>query len=313
MAADRTQMSAPKEGDPQTAHQHVNRLRRAADLCRSAYDVEVTWKSPGPKLRLRSTSSKRPWVTLTYAQSHDGKIAGANKRMLALSNEESMVMTHTLRIVHDAILVGIGTLLNDDPQLNARLLNPLPDGAYVPIDLLPRPVVLDGHLRTPIDCKLLKNARQGAGKAPLIVTSKVTDREKAEALRHGGAEIVEVQAQDDGRPSWPALLDALGTTCGIQSVMVEGGATVIESLSTAHEREPLIDALIVTVSPKLVGRDGLGYRTPAWLQGVLPSSDHSVSTEASLHAGNSVQKEGVTHIFGDDLIFRWSFSDPMTT
>jgi hypothetical protein len=61
----------------------------------------------------------RPRVTLTFAQSIDGKIAGRNGRQLILSGKESMVMTHWMRTIHDAILVGVGTALNDDPQLNS--------------------------------------------------------------------------------------------------------------------------------------------------------------------------------------------------
>lgn len=63
--------------------------------------------------------TNRPHVTLTYAQSLDAKIAGANGNQLILSGKESLVMTHWLRTMHDAILVGVGTALNDDPQLNS--------------------------------------------------------------------------------------------------------------------------------------------------------------------------------------------------
>ena len=70
-------------------------------------------------LPLESTTGTRPHVTLTYAQSLDACIAGVNGTQLILSGKESMQMTHWMRTMHDAILIGIGTLLNDDPQLNS--------------------------------------------------------------------------------------------------------------------------------------------------------------------------------------------------
>jgi len=71
----------------------------------------------------RARADGRPWITLTFAQSQDGKIAGAQKQPLRLSGPASMQMTHKLRAAHDAILVGIGTMLTDDPRLNGRLFN----------------------------------------------------------------------------------------------------------------------------------------------------------------------------------------------
>ena len=65
----------------------------------------------------------RPWVTLTFAQSQDGKIAGAQKQQLRLSGERSMSMTHRIRSMHDAILVGIGTMMADNPRLNGAYTN----------------------------------------------------------------------------------------------------------------------------------------------------------------------------------------------
>src|SRR4051794_24685033 len=87
----------------------------------------------------------RPIVTLAYAQSLDGSIATAARRPLALSSQPALKLTHQLRAEHDAILVGIGTVLADDPLLTVRLVN----GPN------PVPVVLDSRLRLPSTARLL--------------------------------------------------------------------------------------------------------------------------------------------------------------
>ncbi|RUS18171.1 bacterial bifunctional deaminase-reductase [Endogone sp. FLAS-F59071] len=121
----------------------------------------------------------RPFVTLTYAQSLDGKIAGLNGRQIILSGQESMIMTHRLRTVHDAIMVGIGTVLNDDPRLSARLVDP--SDPTPPRQ--PQPIVLDTHLRFPFTAKLLQNFRNGTGKAPWIVTAEINDANEEKKAR----------------------------------------------------------------------------------------------------------------------------------
>ena len=85
-----------------------------------------------------------PFVTLSYAQSLDGSIAAKRGEALGLSGPESLRLTHRLRSMHDAILVGIGTVLSDNPRLTVRLVN----------GQNPRPIVVDSQLRIPLNCKL---------------------------------------------------------------------------------------------------------------------------------------------------------------
>ena len=103
----------------------------------------------------------RPRVTLTYAQSLDGSIAARAGLPLVLSGAASMRYTHQLRAAHDAILVGIGTVLSDDPQLNVRLV----EGPS------PRPIILDSELRCPLTARCLEASRR-----PIVAT---TDRASA--------------------------------------------------------------------------------------------------------------------------------------
>ncbi|KAN0100400.1 Dihydrofolate reductase-like domain containing protein [Tylopilus felleus] len=210
-----------------------------------------------------------PLVTLTFAQSLDGKIAGSKGRQLILSGADSMLMTHWLRAMHDAIVVGIGTALNDDPQLNVRLL---PDAARQDITL-PRPVVLDSHLRLRTDCKLLKNYRDGKGEQPWVFCASDPECASPErsarksALEAAGAVVYEIPCVS-GFLSIPAFLQKLYEN-NIRSVMVEGGASVINAFMYQASQprgpgeSPVIDSLIVTVAPILVGDDGLGYTVGA--------------------------------------------------
>ena len=93
----------------------------------------------------------RPFVTLTYAQSLDGSIAADPGQPLSLSGPQSLLLTHYLRAAHDAILVGIGTVLADNPLLNVRLV----EGKN------PQPVIVDSQLRFPLDANLLRRHPPG--------------------------------------------------------------------------------------------------------------------------------------------------------
>ncbi|KAJ7657973.1 dihydrofolate reductase-like domain-containing protein [Mycena rosella] len=197
----------------------------------------------------------RPHVTLTFAQSLDAKIAGPAGAQLPLSGPESMRMTHWLRTLHDAILVGIGTALNDDPQLNTRHLPP--DAAP---HRAPRPVVLDSSLRLSPTCKLLANHTKRAGRRPWVVavapsSASAPDAEwqtRFEALTAAGARILLLAPEGHDIPALLALLRAEG----IRSLMVEGGARIIASFLAAAG---CVDTLLVTTAPVFVGAAGVGY------------------------------------------------------
>jgi riboflavin-specific deaminase-like protein len=144
-----------------------------------------------------------------------------------------MKMTHQLRADHDAILVGIGTVLADDPGLTVRLVT----GPQ------PQPVVLDGRLRFPLSAKLLNHP-----KPPWIFTTDQADPRRLAALKEAGVQVWCVERSLTGQVSLTAVLDHLGQV-GIGTVMVEGGATVITSFIMAQ----LADQLVVTIAPTLLG------------------------------------------------------------
>jgi riboflavin-specific deaminase-like protein len=147
----------------------------------------------------------RPFVTLSFAQSLDGCVARERGQPYALSSRESLVMTHRLRAMHAGILVGVGTVLADNPALTVRLC----DGAS------PRPVVLDSTLRTPPSAKVCE-------RAPLLLhvrDESAEMRTRREALVRRGAETIECSALANGRVD---LADALSRLAArVPSLMVE--------------------------------------------------------------------------------------------
>lgn len=176
----------------------------------------------------------RPFVTLSYAQSLDGCISARAGEPLAISGSESLVLTHQLRAHHDVILVGIGTVLSDDPRLTVRLVK----------GKNPRPVILDSRLRVPASARLFSQN----GRSPMVVTRDGNSQERCRALADVGATVLTVTPNSRGQVSLHALLERLGQM-GVRSVMVEGGSRVITSFLLAR----LADYAVLTVSPVFVG------------------------------------------------------------
>lgn len=182
----------------------------------------------------------RPRVTVSYAQSLDGSIALVAGEMLRLSGDRALSLTHRLRAGHDAILVGIGTVLADDPRLTVRFAEG-PD---------PIPVVLDSRLRLPGNARLLAGAgaARRAGRLPPVVAATAdAPAARAERLAARGAEVLRF-APEEGRVPLRPLLRALARR-GVRRLLVEGGSRVLTSLFAAR----LADCVVVTVAPRLLG------------------------------------------------------------
>jgi len=179
-------------------------------------------------------SNGRPFITISYAQSVDGSIATRNRQPIGLSGPESMLLTHQIRACSDAILIGIGTLLADDPRLNVRLV----DGNS------PQPVVLDTHLRTPLDAKLVKRTDT----RPWLINAAGEQSKQFLALQRAGSTPIVCNTTRDGKIDLQALMQILAAR-EINSIMVEGGAQVITSFVNSR----LVDQFIVTISPRFVG------------------------------------------------------------
>ncbi|KAK3842861.1 MAG: dihydrofolate reductase-like domain-containing protein [Linnemannia gamsii] len=193
--------------------------------------------------------ARRPHVTLTYAQSLDGKIAGRHGQQLILSGAQSMTATHILRLRHDAILVGIGTVLNDDPRLSVRLTSKDVPDESTPIRH-PQPIILDSKLRFPTTAKLLLPT---SPTRPWIFTSAHHNNPQRKAdLEALGARVFVLDLDASGHISLENLLSALWEN-SIRSVMAEGGASVISSFL----KSGLVDSFLLTIAPVYVGKDGV--------------------------------------------------------
>lgn len=183
-------------------------------------------------MEMATTELRRPFITLTYAQSIDGSIAARPGVPRALSGTEAQRFTHQLRANHDAILVGIGTVLADDPQLNVRLV----------AGTNPRPIILDSRLRCPTTARCIDATRR-----TLIAASEDAPMVRQRELETVGAIVVRLPARDD-EIDLPVLLARLCDE-GIETLMVEGGARVITSFLQAR----LVDRIIVTIAPTIIG------------------------------------------------------------
>lgn len=187
----------------------------------------------------------RAYVTLKLAVSKDGMIGRKGAGQVAITGPLSRAQVHTLRAEMDAILVGIGTAIADDPELTVRL-----PGLE---DRSPIRIVLDRHLRLPLTSKLVKTARDVPVIVAMLRTPPSAEAEDALAdlstrrqhLTQAGVEILEV---DD----LAALLTTLAGR-GISSVLVEGGATVASSFLDAG----LVDRILLFEGPGEIGTDGI--------------------------------------------------------
>lgn len=178
--------------------------------------------------------TERAGITLSYAQSIDGSIAANIGARTAISGDQSNIVTHRLRAMHAAILVGVGTVLVDDPQLTVRHVS----GQH------PRPVIIDSQLRTPVHAQLLQ--RRDA--SPLIVATQQASLKREQRLREAGASVLRIGAEDAELVDLKLLFERF-RRLGIATVMVEGGASIIASILRAE----LADQLLVTIAPRFLG------------------------------------------------------------
>ncbi len=178
----------------------------------------------------------RPTVTVSYAQTLDGRLATADGSSRWISSPESLRFTHALRSEHDAIMVGASTACKDDPRLTVRLV-PGKD---------PLRVVVDSALRTPFTAAVLAN---GAATGTVLAVTERAPAERCDKVRSLGATVLQLPADAEGRVDLNALLSEL-RALGVSSVMVEGGATLITSFLCNR----LVDRLAVCIAPKILGR-----------------------------------------------------------
>lgn len=183
---------------------------------------------------LKQLRTGLPWVTLKAMVSLDGRMASESGESRGLGGDAEQRLVHRLRAESDAVLVGVGTVLADDPLLTVRLAR----GAT------PLRVVLDSALRTPLGSRLLASA----GESPVAIATTSPDRARAEQLEARGASVWGFEPDAEGRVPLRRLLSRLATE-GRYAVLVEGGAAV----HTSFLREGLADRVAVGIAPVILG------------------------------------------------------------
>lgn len=234
-------------------------------------------------IHLSAVTRDRPFVALKYALSLDARLSEEPGRPTRVTAGDAVVEAHRLRAGHDALMVGIGTVLADDPELTVRDWR----APRVP----PERVVLDSQLRTPVDSKLVKGAR----KAPLrLFTAEGAPAERAERLRALGAHVDVVPGSEGGGGlDLRAVLASLRSV-GLDSVLCEGGGRLGSALLSCG----LVDRLYVFMAPRLFGEPGVPAfqgdlgRTAAEWRLIERGSLDDVTLLSLAPAGSGDRREG---------------------
>ncbi len=221
---------------------------------------------------IKHITTGTPFVTLKIAQTLDGKIATASGESKWITGEEAREEGHKLRDANDAILVGINTVLKDDPSLTTRI----PNGRD------PVRVIVDSRLRIPLNAKVLTQRSEAK---TIIATLANAPKSRIKKLQQLGAEVL-IARSSRGRVDLKDLMKKLGDR-GIMSLLVEGGAEVNASALKAG----IVDKVVFFIAPMLMtGRDALpsiGGSSPEKLKHAMQLRDVTVK-----HVGRDLMVEG---------------------
>jgi len=258
---------AIEDPDPRVAGSGIARLRAGGLAVETGLCAEEAAEINAGFLTRQRLG--RPLVTLKLATSLDGRIATRTGASQWITGRPARERGQALRATHDAIMVGTGTVLADDPQLTCRL----PGLAR----RSPVRVVLDSRLRIPLAARLIAGARQTP---TWVLTLTSADPARREAFLAAGASLIDADPDPAGRIDLAAALAALGRR-GITRLLVEGGA----HLAAALLRAGLVDRLAWFHAPLLIGADGtpaiaaLGLDTLAGAPGFVPVSIEAVGDD----------------------------------
>ena len=193
---------------------------------------------------------RRPFVFINIAASVDGKISNEQRRQIRISSNEDLKRVDKLRAESDAIMVGIGTVLSDDPRLTVKSEKLRLERVERGLSENPIRVIVDSKCRVPLNAKVLNDEAK-----TIIAVSRQADRNKVKVLMERGVEVVEFGEK---------LVDLRGLmnylyNIGVRKVMVEGGATLNYSLL----KEKLVDEIYVYYGSIIIG----GQKSPTIVDG----------------------------------------------
>ena len=180
-----------------------------------------------------------PFVTLSFAQSLDGVLSQQRQQATKLSDWQADVMTHRIRSVHDGIIIGVNTLIVDNPQLSVRHV----EGPS------PRPVIIDPKLQSPLNSRLLQPSQSPK---PLLIVDQSLSQVKRDLFR----DKAEVLTFDYDHPQVLSSILKAMVGLGLRSMMVEGGGRTIYHFL----RSGLVHYFVMTLSPRILGsRNSVRY------------------------------------------------------
>jgi diaminohydroxyphosphoribosylaminopyrimidine deaminase/5-amino-6-(5-phosphoribosylamino)uracil reductase len=265
-------VSSVEDPNPLVAGQGHARLRAAG--IKVDIGLRATEAAHDHAGHFRRVRDKRPHVILKLAVSPDDRIAAAGHKPIAITGEAAKARVHLLRAQCDAVLVGIGTVLADDPLLTCRLPGM---EARSPVRIM-----LDRALRIPGTSRLVHSARQ----TPLwVMTSSLSEAPAAMKLGAAGAHVVRVPTTTTPPPGLDlkAVLHALAEK-GITRLLVEGGARVASSFVAAG----LVDEIWLLRGPEAIGADGVSAL------GALPLTAITQSPAFKVRASETLQNDTLT-------------------
>jgi diaminohydroxyphosphoribosylaminopyrimidine deaminase/5-amino-6-(5-phosphoribosylamino)uracil reductase len=256
-------VSSIEDPNPDIAGQGHARLRAAG----IAVDIGLKAKeaSRDHDGHIRRIRDIRPHVTLKLAVSADGKAGLAGRKPVAITGESANARVHLMRAMHDAILIGIGTALSDDPLLTCRLPGMEKRS--------PVRVVLDSNLRLPAHSRLASTARE----TPVwAIAASAAPRERETVLREAGIDVVRSAADGNGIEMTAALQLLAGR--GITRLLVEGGPKVAASFLNAD----LVDEAVLLRAPEAIGPTGIDALDCLSLDALTASSRLKLSGQDKL-------------------------------
>jgi len=197
---------------------------------------------------IKFITSHKPFVVFKYAMTLDGKIATVNNASRWITGEESRKIVHRLRSGLSSVLVGVNTVVYDDPLLNVRLIGRKRKS--------PIKIIADSSLRIPLDAQALVNDPQLC----LVATTEKADKNKVIEIRRRGSQVL-ICPEKENRVDLPYLFSALGRM-DIDGILLEGGST----LAFSALQDGLVDKVVAFIAPKMLG--GASAPTPVGGAGI---------------------------------------------